>query len=153
MSRSPWLLAGALIALLAACSPSPCPLEFRLAEQMPVEGWQARRIEASDRTFHVAPESFLTARHVRSAQVVEGENGPAIEIELTEEGATLFAEFTAAHIGDRVAVILDGNLVSAPRIMAAMLGGRARISGDFTLEEAQVLAFRLEEAAEMHRAR
>ena len=59
---------------------------------------------------------------------------------LTEEGSLKLARLTKSHIGENVAIMLDGRVMSAPKIMAEITGGRAMIHGNFTEAEAGALA-------------
>lgn len=63
-----------------------------------------------------------------------------VELTLTDEGATKFAVATAANVGKQIAIIYDGEVISAPTVNEAIGGGTARISGQFTYEEAEQLA-------------
>ena len=90
-------------------------------------------------------DTGLTGRYLSNAQVVFGQGGvglsnePIVSIEFNEEGARLFEEITRAHSGEQLAIFLDGELKSAPRINEAISGGKAVISGNFTPEEARDL--------------
>ena len=63
-----------------------------------------------------------------------------VQLTLTDEGTTKFAVATAANIGSQIAIIYDGEVISAPTVNEAIGGGQAQISGDFTFEEAEQLA-------------
>ena len=63
----------------------------------------------------------------------------AVEFELQEEGAQLFAEYTRNNVGRQFAIVLDGEIVSAPVIRSAITGGRGQISGSFTQSEVTAL--------------
>lgn len=63
-----------------------------------------------------------------------------VELTLTDEGATKFAVATAANVRKQIAIIYDGEVISAPTVNEAIGGGTARISGQFTYEEAEQLA-------------
>jgi len=91
------------------------------------------------------PERGLTGSIVKSAIVVRGNLGqPEIDFTLTTEGATVFAEVTSANVGRRLAIVLDGDLYSAPVIQSAIETGRGQITGQFELREAFELANVLE---------
>jgi len=78
---------------------------------------------------------------VESAMATRGQVGePLVEFRLTPDGATKFAEITKNNIGRRMAIILDGELYSAPRINGAIELGSGEISGHFTEKEVQELA-------------
>jgi protein-export membrane protein SecD len=70
-------------------------------------------------------------------------NKPVVQFTLTTEGAKVFGDYTTAHVGDILGIVLDGVVVSAPRIQTAITTGQGVITGDFTLEEAQQLATQL----------
>jgi len=67
-------------------------------------------------------------------------NEPTVSLEFNSEGAKKFAEVTAANVGSRLAIVLDGKVQSAPNIREAIPSGQAVISGRFTSEQAQDLA-------------
>jgi len=67
-------------------------------------------------------------------------NEPVISLQFNAEGAKKFAEITAANVGRRLAIILDGKVQSAPNIREAIPSGQAVITGRFTIEQAQDLA-------------
>jgi SecD/SecF fusion protein len=75
-------------------------------------------------------------------------NAPEIEFEFDSEGARRFGEFTRAHIGDRLAIVLDGELETAPVIQSAIEGGRGVITGQFDIAEAISIANVLENPLE-----
>jgi SecD/SecF fusion protein len=86
-------------------------------------------------------ENGLAGDIVKNAMVGFGNLGePQIEFEMTEDGAKKFAEVTTQNVGHRMAVVLDGQLYSAPNINSAIENGNVMISGSFTREAAQGLA-------------
>ncbi len=91
----------------------------------------------------------LTGRHIKGAQVVFDQytSVPIVSLELTEEGGELFAEITERNVGKLLAVFLDGTPITVPVVQEKITGGRAQISGDFTLEEARVLVERFNAGA------
>lgn len=102
-----------------------------------------------------APERGLTGAHIKRANVSRQQvsNEPEIDFELTSEGAKLFADITREYSpkGNKfyhLAIVLDGELVSAPRIMGEIPGGRGQITGNFDLKEAFELATSLENPLE-----
>lgn len=92
-------------------------------------------------------DTGLTGRYLESAslQFAGGQTGqlanePTVAIKFNSEGADLFAEITKANVGKQLAIFLDGEMLSAPRINEAIVGGTAVISGSFTPESARELA-------------
>ncbi len=88
----------------------------------------------------------LTGRFLQRAELVFGQgsqgglsNEPIVSITFNDEGAELFESITKENIGSSLAIFLDGEVVSAPRINEVIGGGKAIISGNFTPEEAREL--------------
>ncbi len=85
----------------------------------------------------------LTGTHLKQSRVdTQGHSGMglSIDFELDSEGAQIFEAFTGSHIGDRLAIVLDSMVQSAPRIESRIPGGRGQITGTFTAQEAKLLA-------------
>jgi len=72
---------------------------------------------------------------------------PQVSLEFDGEGTELFADITQRNVGKRVAIFLDGVVISAPNVNEPILSGRAVIQGEFTVEEARQLAQRLNAGA------
>ena len=71
---------------------------------------------------------------------ITGNREYVVSLTLTDEGATKFGVATAANIGSQIAIIYDGEVISAPMVNEAIGSGQAQISGSFTYEEADQLA-------------
>jgi len=67
-------------------------------------------------------------------------NEPIVALQFNVAGAKKFAEVTAANVGSRLAIVLDGKVQSAPRIREAIPSGEAVITGRFDVQAAQDLA-------------
>ncbi len=65
---------------------------------------------------------------------------PKIEFELTPDAAARFGEVTRNNIGHRMAIVLDGELVTAPSINSAIETGSGEITGTYTMDEARAVA-------------
>jgi len=91
-------------------------------------------------------ERGLSGKHVEGAGVGHdpATGSPYVSFSLKPDGAQLFGEITQAAIGERLAIILDGEVISAPRINGAILGGNGQITGSFTDKEAFELSTSLE---------
>jgi protein-export membrane protein SecD len=72
---------------------------------------------------------------------------PVIILEFTPEGSDLFKEITARNVGNPLAVYIDGNQLTAPTVQEEITGGRAQITGKFSLEEAMDLVRNLNSGA------
>ncbi|MBP3773501.1 MAG: protein translocase subunit SecD [Treponema sp.] len=87
----------------------------------------------------VKKEIALDGKHVKSAQVSADQttNQPEVNFVLDSEGAKIFADFTGAHVGERLAIVSDSKIKSAATIRQAIGGGQVSLSGGFSVEEAQ----------------
>lgn len=141
-------IAGAAEAC-AGCRVSP-PLAVRYEE-----GRVYRASDGSEREVVVAylvsrGEPRLDGRYVAAARVVFDErNRPVVMVEFDAEGAERFADLTERQAGEKVAIVVDGRVMSAPVVMERIEGGRAQIAmgselgAAETVEEARRLASRL----------
>ncbi|MFH0840642.1 MAG: peptidylprolyl isomerase, partial [bacterium] len=75
------------------------------------------------------------------------DNTPEIGLEFDDEGAKLFEEITDRNVGKPVAIFLDGYPISIPNVNEKITGGKAVISGNFTLPEAKKLVKELNAGA------
>ena len=91
----------------------------------------------------------LTGRYVQKAQMIFDRvtNQPQIFLDFNVDGAKIFEDVTGRNIGKPLAIFLDGNIISAPRVSAKISGGRAQITGQFTIQEARQLVERFNAGA------
>ncbi len=91
----------------------------------------------------------LTGKNLKKASVVFDQNtgSPQVSLEFDKEGTQFFANITKNNVGKSLAIFLDDQIVSAPRINQAILGGNAVISGNFTLDDAKRLSTQLNAGA------
>ena len=75
-------------------------------------------------------------RDSRTGQIV-------IQFTLTPEGSKTFGDYTTAHVGDILGIVLDGVVISTPRIQNAITNGAGVITGSFTRDQADILAKQL----------
>jgi preprotein translocase subunit SecD len=66
-----------------------------------------------------------------------------ISFELTSDGSDIFSNFTSSHVGDILAIVVDKQVISTPRINTAITGGSGLISGQFDYDSANNLAIQL----------
>ncbi|OUR97307.1 protein-export membrane protein SecD [Halobacteriovorax marinus] len=102
----------------------------------------------------VEENTTLTGDALQDArvQIDQQKNEPYVSLEFKSAGAKLFEEITGANIGRQLAIILDGNVYSAPNIQSRIGGGRAQItlgSGGFNrvMKESRDLALVLRAGA------
>jgi len=95
-------------------------------------------------------ETGLTGKNLKSASVQfksQGLSEPEVSLKFDDEGTKLFAEITKKNIGKRVAIYLDGEIITAPTVQSEILNGEAVVTGNYTVEEAKALVKRLNEGA------
>lgn len=92
----------------------------------------------------------MTGQYIKSAMFTRNpvSGQPEIDFTLTGEGAEIFANVTRENIGRQLAIVLDGELYSAPVIQSEIPTGRGQITGHFTDKEAFDLAGVLENPLE-----
>ena len=84
---------------------------------------------------------LLTGDVITDAKVHPDNMGRMIvHMDFNRPGATTFERITGEHVGERLAIILDNRIYSAPVIKDRISGGAAIIEGTFTAEEAHDLA-------------
>ncbi len=90
----------------------------------------------------IRKRTLMTGDVIADARMEMGQdfNQPHVAIRFNPRGARLFDQIAGEHVNQRLAIILDGNVYSAPVIRQTRYGGRAVIEGNFTPEEAHDLA-------------
>ena len=87
---------------------------------------------------------LMTGAQLESAGVATTQVGkPYVSFTLKSEGAKLFADYTTAHVGEYLAIVLDGRVISSPVINGPIDKGQGMIEGSFTVDSANVLATQL----------
>jgi len=90
---------------------------------------------------------IVEGRELKNARLAQDSMGlPAVGFTLDANATTKFANFTGSHVGDRLAIVLDDRIQSAPSI-ETRISGDGIIRGDYTLEEAEDLALVLRAGA------
>jgi preprotein translocase subunit SecD len=86
--------------------------------------------------------TLLTGEYLTSADVRidSRSNRPYVSLTFNDTGAKIFERITGEHVGQRLAIVLDDNVYSAPVIKDRIGGGNAMIEGQFTMDEAKDLA-------------
>ena len=99
---------------------------------------QGTRI-AVKRSPTISGDQLIDARQEFEPQT----NAPVVGITFDGQGGRRFAQLTQENTGKPFAIIVDGQVISAPNINEPILGGRASISGGFTVQSANELAIAL----------
>lgn len=91
----------------------------------------------------------LTGRYVIGAQLDRDQTTgvPQVNVEFNGEGAKIFEQLTAKNVGKPLAIFLDNNLIEMPVVSEKISGGRAQITGKFSLDQAQKLVQRFNAGA------
>ena len=99
-------------------------------------------------TLYVEKAVLLDRHDLKNTHVVTDTltKQPEIAFELSAAGQKRFAEVTRQHIGKRLAIIIDGQVCSAPVIRSEITGGKGQISGNFTKEQARELSNKINRA-------
>lgn len=104
---------------------------------------------ASKEPIVLKKRTVMTGETITDArmQIDSQYNEPYVSVAFDSRGARQFADLTTRNVKKRLAILLDGKVQSAPVIQEPITGGEARISGDFTHEEARDLAVVLRSGA------
>ena len=90
----------------------------------------------------------VTGEELVDAQPDFDQNGrPAVSFRFNPTGARKFGDYTAQNIGNPFAIVLDGEVISAPVIQSYIPGGSGIITGNFNIEESTNLAVLLRAGA------
>jgi len=124
--------------------------ERRLLPTSFVPKWSAKAIDKADKIYELIAinsprdgRAPLTGAVITDARADFGQNSHGranVSMQMNQEGARKWAQLTKENIGKSVAIVLDGYVVSYPRVNSEIPGGRSEITGNFTPAEAQDLA-------------
>jgi protein-export membrane protein SecD len=91
----------------------------------------------------------LTGKYLKRADLgfEQTTNRPLVHLEFNDEGAKIFEELTEKNVGKILAIYIDGLPISTPVVQEKISGGKAQITGQFTVEEARSLARNLNAGA------
>jgi SecD/SecF fusion protein len=92
----------------------------------------------------VKRRAAMTGEYVTRAFAYYDQQGYGVSLELNSEGAKIFDEVARQNKGRQMAIILDGEVISAPVLQSDHFGGRAQITGKFDDKEARDLSSALE---------
>ena len=102
-----------------------------------------------DGVFYIVEETEVVSGEelVDSQPSFDQNNRPAVNFRFNPSGARKFGDYTAANIGAPFAIVLDGEVISAPTIQSHIAGGSGIITGNFTIEESTELSVLLRAGA------
>ncbi len=110
--------------------------------ELPVEGEEGEAIR-------LVKGAVMTEKQVEGATAFLDAGGWRIELSFDHEGGEIFGDITKelAASGRRLAMLVNGRVLTAPVVRERIEGGKALISGDFTREEATAIAEGITKAA------
>jgi SecD/SecF fusion protein len=127
-------------------------LEFKLVDEDPdkimaarkgevPEGYEWKKYEAkADTHLLLDRQASVMGSDLAESFVGFDAYGMAeVRLRFTSQGTKTFAQVTRDNVGRRLAIVLDGKIMSAPAIREPILSGEAQITGDFSLDEARLL--------------
>ena len=126
-------------------------LTFRFVTQNEEESFGTEKLSFQDGTDDVivSKRIILSGDNLVDAQprMDNQSNQTVVSFSLDRVGAKKFAKATSSGVGKRLAIILDGKIISAPNIVEPIIGGSGQITGDFTFQTATDLALLLRSGA------
>jgi beta-lactamase regulating signal transducer with metallopeptidase domain len=112
-------------------------LEFRIAQKESGEGLTETKVEDKDEIIYMHKSAFITDADIKFAKVTKENGGStAIQFELTPDAAKRMLKTTKENIGKKLVIIIEGKVMMAPKINAA-ISKSGIISGSFTEKEAE----------------
>lgn len=95
-----------------------CRLVSETETPMKQMGWDGST------AYYLKADTFLTRAHLAAVhQIKDANNVPALKLTLTPDGAKIFAEATAQHVNQKIAISVAGKVINAPVIREKIAGG------------------------------
>lgn len=133
--------------LSLGCNQGPPPpavtLELRVADSVPVPGWEEKTIFGTGETIYVSPVPALTGKDFKRVKASEerlgidlpvDEGQLSISIECNKEGARKLLGVTSTNLRKQLAIVVDQRVILAPKINSA-ISEKAELQGSFTREQ------------------
>ena len=106
-------------------------LQFRIADDKDTAGWRKMKVRDNDKPVYVSNEVALHGGHVETVSFYKGLNGNwSVGLALTEDGAKAMKKTTSQNQKKKLALVLNGKVVSAPTIQSTITKS-VRITGRF----------------------
>ena len=124
-------------------------LEIRLAQSEPQEGWEEVKEEKSGNKIYLHKTAVITSDDVQRAVADIDANGqPVIAVHFNKAGQEKMEKATQENLGKRLAIVVDGKVVTAPTIQST-ISKRAHITGRFTGDEVKAMVETINKSLEM----
>ena len=101
----------------------------------------------SGETLVISRKAVVTGEHLTDASAAFQDGQAVVSFKFDSLGAKKFGEATSKNVGERLAIVLDNEVISAPNINSPITGGSGIITGNFTIESANELAMLLRSGA------
>ncbi len=123
-------------------------LNFRLVSDNSEFGVD-KLISENGETLEISKRIVMSGENLIDAQpsIQNQKNEPTVSFTLDRLGAQKFGRATSDNVGKRLAIVLDGKIISAPNINEPITSGKGMISGNFSFQEATDLALLLRSGA------
>ena len=123
-------------------------LNFRLVSNNTEFGVE-ELISENDEKLKISKRIVMSGENLIDAQpsIQNQQNEPTVSFTLDRLGSQKFGRATTDNVGKRLAIVLDGKIISAPTINEPITSGKGVISGNFTFQEATDLALLLRSGA------
>ena len=120
-------------------------LSFHLEGEKGIAPVREMPVARSSQPLRVERIPCMTDNAIRKARVVKDPRQDTHQIELlfTDGGAKRLEAITTANVGKQLAVVIDGRVITAPVIKTTIAGGKALITGDFSQQDAEQIATKL----------
>ena len=125
-------------------------LTFRFVTQNETESFGTEKLLFEDGTEAIVSKRIvLSGDNLTDAKprMDNQSNETVVTFNLDRVGAKKFAKATSTNVGKKLAIILDGKIISAPNIVEPIIGGTGQITGNFTFQSATDLALLLRSGA------
>lgn len=110
-------------------------------------GSGSRLVNGDGGTYVINRKPAVGGESLTDAQVAYQDGQPVVSFKFNTIGGKKFGEVTKNNIGERLAIVLDNEVISAPTIQSAILGGSGVITGNFDVKSANDLALLLRSGA------
>lgn len=107
----------------------------------------SRLVSGDGGTYVISRKPVVGGENLIDAQVAYQDGAPVVSFKFNTIGGKKFGEATKNNVGERLAIVLDNEVISAPTIQSAILGGSGVITGNFDVKSANDLALLLRSGA------
>jgi preprotein translocase subunit SecD len=114
-------------------------IEFLLAQDAPVEGLLKKEYNNPSQAIYTDGKPVMTNTDIKEAILVKNDAYPGVEVILNANGIEKIKEVSSNNVGKRMAVMVNGQVICAPRLREPISDSHLQIAGSFTEAQAQLL--------------